>query len=119
MSGLRWDAVTIDCSDPESLAAFWAVLMGVEIRGRWQQYVGLHPVSPGMPRLIFQRVDDPRPAKNPVHLDLYVESAAELPLAVDRAVSLGARLVEEQEQDGISWCVLADPEGNVFCLLAD
>ena len=34
---LRWDAVTVDCQDPELLAAFWTALLGVEVRGRWQQ----------------------------------------------------------------------------------
>lgn len=119
MTDLRWDAVTIDCRDPESLATFWSALLGVDVRGRWQQYVGLKPAAPGLPRLVFQQVDDPRPAKTSLHLDLHTPTRAELPLAVDRAVGLGARLVEEQSQDGESWCVLADPEGNLFCLVAD
>lgn len=116
---LRWDAVTIDCRDPETLAAFWCALLGVEVRGRWQQYVGLHPVAPGLPRLVLQLTDDPRPAKNTLHLDLHVPSADDLPAAVERAVGLGARLVAEHEEDGQSWRTLADPEGNVFCLVAD
>jgi hypothetical protein len=44
---LRWDAVTIDCRDPEVLAEFWSALLDVEVRGRWQQYVGLYPAAPG------------------------------------------------------------------------
>lgn len=119
MTALRWDAVTIDCRDAESLAAFWAALLGVAIRGRWQQYIGLHPTAPGWPRLVFQQVDDTRPAKTSLHLDLHVSSLADLPQAVDAAVGLGARLVEEQQQDGQSWRVLADPEGNFFCLVVD
>jgi catechol 2,3-dioxygenase-like lactoylglutathione lyase family enzyme len=116
---LRWEAVTIDCKEPEALAAFWTALLGVEVRGRWQQYVGLHPMAPDQPRLLFQRTDDPRPPKNTLHLDLHVPSRAELPAAVERAVGLGARLVEEHEQDGQTWSTLADPEGNLFCLVAD
>ena len=83
---LRWDAVTIDCHDPETLAAFWSELLGVQVRGRWEQYVGLTPTAPGLPRLVLQRTDDPRPAKNSMHLDLHVPSAADLPAAVERAV---------------------------------
>ena len=116
---LRWEAVTIDCSDPETLAAFWSELLGVQVRGQWEQYVGLTPMAPGLPRLVLQRTDDPRPAKNSLHLDLHVPSAADLPAAVERAVSLGARLVEEHDQAGQSWQTLADPEGNLFCLVAD
>jgi catechol-2,3-dioxygenase len=116
---LRWDAVTIDCRDPEALASFWAALLEVEVRGRWEQYVGLYPTAPGMPRLVLQQTDDPRPAKNTLHLDLHVPSVDALPAAVERAIGLGARLVGEHEQDGQSWVTLTDPEGNVFCLVAD
>ena len=116
---LRWDAVTIDCRDPEALAEFWSALLGVEVRGTWQQYVGLRPMGPGQPRLVLQRTDDPRPAKNTLHLDLHVPSVDGLPAAVERAVGLGATLVEEHEEDGQSWRTLADPEGNLFCLVAD
>jgi catechol 2,3-dioxygenase-like lactoylglutathione lyase family enzyme len=130
VTALRWDAVTVDCRDAESLAAFWAALLGVEVRGRWQQYVGLHPVTPGQPRLVFQQqvfqqqvfqqqVGDPRPQKPSLHLDLHVPAVADLPGAVERAVGLGARLVDTVEQDGQSWRVLADPEGNLFCLVAE
>ncbi len=116
---LRWDAVNIDCKDPEELARFWCALLGVEVRGRWQQYVGLQPKAPGHPRLVLQRTDDPRPAKNSLHLDLHVPSAGQLPAAVERAVSLGATVVAKREQDGESWTTLADPEGNLFCLVSD
>ncbi len=116
---LRWDAVTVDCRDPERLAAFWSALLGVEVRGRWQQYVGLQPMAPGLPRLVLQRTDDPRPAKNSLHLDLHVPSVDDLPAAVERAVALGARVAEVHDQDGQSWQTLADPEGNLFCLVAD
>ena len=119
MTGLRWDAVTIDCQDPHALARFWCALLEVEVRGEWEQYVGLHPQHPGHPRLVLQRTDDARPWKNTVHLDLHVPSAAELPAAVERAVGLGARVVGQQEQAGERWQVLADPEGNLFCLVAD
>lgn len=116
---LRWDNVMVDCRDPEALASFWAALLGVAVRGRWEQYVGLHPVADGHPRLVFQRTEDPRPVKNTLHLDLHVPSAEALPGAVERAVGLGASLVEHHEQQGQTWTTLADPEGNLFCLVAD
>jgi catechol 2,3-dioxygenase-like lactoylglutathione lyase family enzyme len=116
---LRWDAVTIDCADPEKLAEFYSALLGVQIRGRWEQYVGMQPSSPGQPRLVFQRTDDPRPEKNTLHLDLHVAGADELVASVDRAESLGARRVERVEEAGETWQTMADPEGNVFCLVAD
>ncbi|MCW2778586.1 MAG: glyoxalase [Frankiales bacterium] len=119
MVALRWDAVTIDCSDPDRLAGFWAELLRVEVRGRWEQYVGLEPVAPGMPRLVFQQVDDARPTKTTLHLDLHVTGPELLGAAVARAVALGATEVRGNEQDGQTWQTLADPEGNLFCLVSD
>jgi catechol-2,3-dioxygenase len=115
---LRWDAVTVDCRDPHELAKFWCALLGVEVRGTWEQYVGLTPSAPGLPRLVFQRTSDPRPAKNTLHLDLHVPEA-DLPSAVEHAISLGASMVHQHDEDAVRWRTLADPEGNVFCLVAD
>ncbi len=115
---LRWDAVVIDCQDPEALAAFWCALLEVEVRGRWEQYVGLHPTTPGQPRLVLQRTADPRPAKNTVHLDFHVPDQDALVVAVARAVELGAHIVQVFD-DGPHWRTLADPEGNLFCFVAD
>ena len=119
MPALRWDAVTIDCADPDRLAEFWAELLRVEVRGRWQQYVGLEPTAPGLPRLVFQQVDDPRPSKTTVHVDLHVTGPELLDAAVARAVALGATEVRDNAQDGQTWRTLADPEGNLFCLVSD
>jgi catechol-2,3-dioxygenase len=115
---LRWDAVVIDCKDPDLLATFWCALLDVEVRGRWEQFVGLHPMAPGQPRLVLQLTDDPRPTKNSVHVDLHVPSEADLQPAVDRATGLGATLVQTFDV-GAHWRTLADPEGNLFCLVAD
>jgi catechol-2,3-dioxygenase len=116
---LRWDAVVVDCADPERLAEFWCALLGVEVRGRWEQYVGLHAMAPDQPRLVLQRTGDPRPVKNSLHLDLHVPSVDDLGPAVERAVSLGATLVNEHDLGVATWRTLADPEGNLFCLVAD
>lgn len=115
---LRFDAVVLDCVDPEALAVFWCALMGVEVRGRWEQYVGLHPMEPGQARLVLQRTGDPRPDKNTVHLDLHVSGEDGLAAEVERAVGLGATIVQVYDE-GAHWRTLADPEGNLFCLVAD
>jgi len=116
---LRWAAVVIDCRDPHELARFWCSLLGTRVRGSVGQYVGLAPVAPGQPRLILQGVSDPRPVKNSLHLDLHVPSVDHLPAAVDRAVALGATVVDRHESEVGTWVTLADPEGNVFCVVAD
>jgi catechol-2,3-dioxygenase len=119
MTQLRWDAVNLDCADPEKLATFYCALLGVTIRGRWKRYIGLEPSAQGLPRLVLQGTDDPRPAKNTLHLDLYVASADLLDAEVERVVALGARVVEAHSEEGEEWLTLADPEGNLFDLVAD
>ena len=104
--------------DPSEAETF-RILFGGVVMVRGDLLMGLRPMAPGQPRLVLQRTDDPRPAKNTLHLDLHVPSVDDLPAAVDRAVGLGATVVAEVEQDGQTWRTLADPEGNVFCLVAD
>ena len=119
MTTLRWDALTVDSTDPDRLADFWAALLGTTVRGRWEQYVGLHPLAAGLPRMVFQRVETPTPGKAPLHLDLHVATAAALDAEAERAVGLGARVVDRVEQAGQRWVVLEDPEGHAFCLIPD
>lgn len=114
----RLGAVIIDCADPERLAAFWGSLLGVKVSGRLgdpPQYVDLEPPS-GIPYLGFQRVPEPKGVKNRVHIDLNVDD-------VDRATQRieglgGARAsVGDVREYGYAWRVMADPEGNEFCLI--
>jgi hypothetical protein len=77
------------------------------------EYAGVSPAA-GMPRLYFTTVPEPKRAKNRVHLDLLPpgdDQQAELA----RLVRLGATVVAAQPP-GVSWIILADPEGNEFCL---
>ncbi len=112
------DAITIDCADPLALARFWAAFFGTEVasaEGEEPRYVDLRPV-PGVPTLRFQRVPEPKTVKNRLHLDVAV---SDLGSARARAEALGARPVSERVFDefGYRWVVMADPEGNEFCLV--
>jgi predicted enzyme related to lactoylglutathione lyase len=107
-------AITIDCTDPELLAAFWGPLLGVEVRGRWHEFVGLTPPAPGHPRLLFQTVAGPRPEHRTTHVDLHVEN---LEAVTARVLELGGRVVEDQVHEETRWRICADPEGNPFCLV--
>jgi catechol 2,3-dioxygenase-like lactoylglutathione lyase family enzyme len=68
-------AVTINCLDAEAQAAFWGALLGVGVRGRWHEFVGLTPPSPGHPRLLFQQVDGPLPDERPTDAGTRAEDA--------------------------------------------
>lgn len=111
---LHLSNIVVDCADPERLAAFWGEALGVGVRTRWNQYVILEPDVVGGPALTFQQVPEPKTTKNRLHLDIDVH---ELEPATDRLLGLGASLIQELEEDGVTIRVLADPEGNELCLV--
>jgi len=103
--------IIVDCSDPDRLASFWADVLGRPIAGRKGPYVWLER-SPGAPGLGFQRVGEVKLGKNRVHLDIAVRDVA---AARRRIEDLGGRRVPGYERGG--FLVMADPEGNEFCLI--
>jgi len=105
--------VTIDCAEPQQLAPFWSEALGVSIQGDYGDFVFLARPVDGGPVLGLQRVPEPRSGKNRVHVDL---SGGSRVTEVPRLVGLGARVVGEHEMPGLAWTVLADPEGNEFCV---
>ncbi|WP_367318881.1 VOC family protein [Streptomyces sp. HUAS ZL42] len=106
--------IVMDCADPERLAAFWSDFLGVQIKTRWRQYVLLEPSRDGASALAFQRVGEAKTGKNRAHVDLTVP---DLEAATRHAVSFGAVVIDETTEDGVTVRVMADPEGNEFCLV--
>lgn len=115
----------VDCRHPASLARFWAAALDghavapydEEELDRLRAQGVLDPEDdptvlvegpPGAPSLFFQRVPEPKTAKNRMHLDLAAQEGE-----LERLLSLGASVVERHPE----WVVLADPEGNEFCLM--
>lgn len=106
--------VTFDTHDARELADWWAGHVGGRLQSFDDQFVMVLPTEPGRPALGFQRVDDPTPGKNRVHVDLASDDPGG---AVERFVASGAtRVAEHALPDGESWTVLADPHGNQFCV---
>lgn len=109
--------VTFDCLDSEVVSGFWSAVTGwprtkVEMPGNPLWWVGLEE---GL-HLVFVEVPESKGSKNRLHLDLLPEGGSQ-EMEVARLVSLGARVVDDRR--GVlpgSWVVLADPEGNEFCL---
>jgi predicted enzyme related to lactoylglutathione lyase len=100
----------IDCAEPERLASFWGQLLGRPIAARTGPYVWLRREN-GL-GMGFQQVTEPKAGKNRMHFDL----ASNDPAAQQRRVeSLGGRRLEEYESGG--FLVMADPEGNEFCII--
>lgn len=105
--------VTVDTLDADELGDWWAEQTGAQVVERndgWYVMVagGSLPV-----RLAFQRVEDPTPGKNRVHLDLVTE---DVDAEVDRLLAAGASLVAHRGDESFRWVTLADPHGNQFCV---
>jgi hypothetical protein len=109
--------VAIDCADAFALAEFWCRVTGhpqhaEDGPGAEETQV----LVPGGPVLHFNQVPEPKTVKNRVHLCLQPDTTRDE--EVDRLLGLGARVVaDRREPDGTGWVVLADPEGNEFCVL--
>ncbi|MFD3738164.1 glyoxalase [Streptomyces sp. CB00316] len=104
------EMITIDCPDPQTLAAWWATALGVEGTQDYGEFV-LVPATPLV--LGFQRVPEPKTVKNRVHVDF---ASPDRLADVERLVGLGATVIGEHSMHGLVWNVLQDPQGNEFCL---
>ena len=105
--------VTIDCADPKKLAAFWASGLGYHTTYESDEEVAIENADETCAALLFLRVDDTKITKNRIHLDLNPDDQE---AEVERFMELGATRVDIGQKD-VSWLVLADPEGNEFCIL--
>lgn len=109
--------VAIDCADAYELARFWSEVTGCPLHpqdrpGDRETQVML----PEGPLLHFNQVPEPKTSKNRIHLCLRPTTSREK--EIERLLNLGATLVaDRREPDGAGWAVLADPEGNEFCVL--
>ncbi|MGW5349451.1 VOC family protein [Streptomyces sp. NPDC004031] len=109
--------VAIDCADAYALARFWSEVTGrpLDADARPGDEETRVLLAEG-PALYFNQVPEPKTAKNRLHLCLRPETTREE--EVTRLLTLGATLVaDRREPDGTGWAVLADPEGNEFCVL--
>jgi predicted enzyme related to lactoylglutathione lyase len=112
--------LVLDASDPMKLARFWAPALGWEIEEEDGE-IGVCPAGYEYPdpmalAVLFEPVPEAKAAKNRVHLDLATKSAEHQAALVARLRSLGAQPVDVGQGD-VPWAVLADPEGNEFCVL--
>jgi hypothetical protein len=105
--------VTFDSTDPDKLAEWWARALGGQVNPLAPGFFVTVSQPDGGPGLGFQRVDDPTPGKNRVHLDL---GARDAEAEVKRLVELGATEAGRHSMGDFGWVVLADPDGNAFCV---
>jgi predicted enzyme related to lactoylglutathione lyase len=110
-------AVAMDCAEPEKLARFWSAVFGTEEINRWADADGTEyaEIGTGLPvTLLLQPVPEAKAGKNRLHLDL-APMAGDQEDEVRRLIELGATVVSDEQRH--RWIVMADPEGNEFCVL--
>jgi catechol 2,3-dioxygenase-like lactoylglutathione lyase family enzyme len=108
--------ITFDCADPVAIAGFWQRLLGWDLHPDSDDDEALltEPGSSG-PGLLFLRVPEPKSGKNRLHLDL--RPARLRDEEVEHLLGEGATVVaDHRKPDGKGWVVMADPEGNEFCV---
>ena len=106
-------AIVLDVNDLENCAEFWSEVLGKEITFKADNYCRIG-AGDDPPSLLLQKVPEPHAQKNRAHIDLDVKN---IESAVQRVVDLGGTKLDEISEYGISWAVMADPDGNEFCLV--
>jgi hypothetical protein len=127
---VRWYSVVVDCHDVAAQSRWWARVLdwriGYEAAGE-VVVVPPHaldetrsiPVAERGPGLVFVPVPEGKNTKNRLHIDLAPRAGEDQAAEVRRLEALGARRVDVgQDRDQATWVVLADPEGNEFCVLS-
>jgi hypothetical protein len=118
---VRLYTVVIDARHPRALAQFWAAALGWQILAEHPEeddeevIVGANEQA--YPGLCILRVPESKTIKNRLHLDLVPDDVDDKELEIERLISLGATRVDIGQAADASWVVLADPEGNEFCVL--
>jgi len=115
MSHSRLYAINFDCHDVRSQAQFWSAVLQQPITFEADGEVVVSAEKGAEPELIFVAVPDDKVVKNRLHIDLAPDDRD---AEVERIVGLGARRVDVGQTGDETWVVLADPEGNEFCILS-
>jgi hypothetical protein len=113
--GLTFDEICIDAANPKALGQWWSQVLGWRDEVDEDGDVTLWPPKGSGPPWLFIRVDDKRIIKNRIHFDFRPDDQR---AEVERLLQMGARHVDIGQGEQ-TWVVLADPEGNEFCVLSE
>ncbi len=116
----RISELVIDCADPDLLAQFWSAVLGYVELGREDGWIEIGPPDGAFggpqPTILLSPSTDPRRGKLRLHIDVNPVDADQ-DAELERLLALGATRADVGQTGEESWHVLADPEGNEFCLL--
>jgi predicted enzyme related to lactoylglutathione lyase len=110
---VRLEEIVIDCVEPRALATFWCSFTGYEIRHAFDDWVSIGAPD-GTVIIGFQRVPDAKAGKNRLHLDFAADDEDATALEIE---ALGATRLWVGDDPNDPFVVLADPEGNEFCVV--
>lgn len=108
--------ISIDATDPAALARWWSQVLGWPVTEEDPDEVSIAPADGSATEWLFLRVPDERQVKNRLHPDIRPADGSDQQTELARLLELGATRVDVGQGD-VPWIVLADPEGNEFCLL--
>jgi predicted enzyme related to lactoylglutathione lyase len=113
---VRVHHIVVDAHDMPGLARFWAQALDWRVLSEREREIVIGPDEDAPVGMCFMPVTDVKTVKNRVHLDLTSE-AEDRQAEIERLLALGARRVDVGQTRAESWTVLADPEGNEFCVI--
>ncbi|MET9482328.1 VOC family protein [Streptomyces sp. NPDC006638] len=111
---LEWEQLVVDAADPVALGRWWAGALGWVVVEDTPEEYEIRAAPDRLPGLLFTPVTEAKTAKNRLHLDF---RPADRDAEVARLLALGARHADVGQTGDEPWVVLADPEGNEFCVL--
>lgn len=111
---LSWEQVIVESLDPAGLGRWWLKILDWVVVNDDPDEFEIRPAVDRIPGLLFVPVGEPKMDKNRLHLDFRPDDHSR---EVERALALGARRIDVGQGD-VTWAVLADPEGNEFCILS-
>jgi predicted enzyme related to lactoylglutathione lyase len=114
---VRFSELVVDANDVDRLADFWAAVLGWERREAEDDGDAEIAAPDGsLPTILFEPVPEPKQVKDRLHIDVSPAAGSNQAAELERLLALGARQIDIGQGE-VSWIVLADPEGNEFCLL--
>ena len=121
---LTLQCITVDAHNPKALAEFWAEVLGWSVGedgddiGWWIERELNDPNKTDFPEILFLKVPDTKIVKNRLHFDLCPDNQE---VEVTRLEKLGAKKIDigQSADPDTTWVVMADPEGNEFCILRE
>ncbi|MCX4529584.1 MULTISPECIES: VOC family protein [unclassified Streptomyces] len=112
---LEWEQTVVDARDPVALGSWWARALGWAVVNDAQDEYEIRAEPDRLPGLLFVPVPEPKTSKDRLHLDFRPDDQE---AEVRRLLALGARHADVGQGAEATWVVLADPEGNEFCVLS-